>query len=45
MNLLNDLNRTENISLVVVTHAIDLANQFESVYTLRDGKLAKEGSL
>lgn len=39
MTLLSDLNRTENISLVVVTHADDLARQFESVYTLREGKL------
>jgi len=44
MNLLSDLNRTENIALVVVTHAADLALQFEKVYTLRDGKLS-EGSI
>jgi ABC-type lipoprotein export system ATPase subunit len=42
MNLLSDLNRAENIALVVVTHAADLARQFESVYTLRDGRLAEE---
>ena len=29
MNLLINLNRTENIALVVVTHAIDLAKKFE----------------
>jgi ABC-type lipoprotein export system ATPase subunit len=39
MTLLSDLNRTENIALVVVTHAIDLARQFNQIYTLRDGKL------
>lgn len=39
MTLLSDLNRTENISLVVVTHAADLAQQFGRVYTLREGKL------
>ena len=39
MNLLSDLNRTEDIALVVVTHAADLAQQFERVFTLRDGKL------
>ncbi len=39
MNLLSDLNRSENISLVVVTHAADLAGKFKSVYTLVDGKL------
>ena len=44
MNLLSDLNRTENITLVVVTHAEDLARQFEKVYTLRDGKLILEGN-
>jgi len=40
MNLLSDLNQTENTALVVVTHAADLAQQFERVFTLRDGKLA-----
>lgn len=39
MNLLCDLNRTENIALIVVTHAADLAQQFEKVYTLRNGRL------
>ncbi len=39
MNMLNDLNRTENITLIVVTHAADLAEQFKQVYTLREGKL------
>lgn len=43
MDLLNSLNRTENISLVVVTHAIDLAEMFGRVYTLRDGRLTGEG--
>jgi len=42
MNLLSDLNRSENIALVVVTHAFDLAQQFEGVYTLRDGKITEE---
>ena len=40
MNLLNDLNRTENITLIVVTHAADLAKQFKSVFNIRDGKLS-----
>ena len=44
IDLLNNLNRTEHISLVVVTHAIDLARKFERVYTLRDGRLAEEGA-
>jgi ABC-type lipoprotein export system ATPase subunit len=42
MNLLSDLNRTEDITLVVVTHAAGLAQQFERIYTLRDGKLIEE---
>ncbi len=43
MNLLSELNKTEGIALVVVTHAADLAQQFKNVYTLRDGKLTGEG--
>jgi ABC-type lipoprotein export system ATPase subunit len=42
MSLLNNLNRTENITLVVVTHALDLARQFEDVRTLRNGLLFRE---
>lgn len=42
MNILNSLNQTENIALVVVTHALDLAQQFESVHTIRDGRLFQE---
>lgn len=44
MNLLNNLNRTENIALVVVTHALDLVRQFEDVRTLRDGALIRENA-
>ena len=43
MDMLNDLNRTENIALIVVTHAIDLAKKFEKIYSLRDGGLSEEG--
>lgn len=39
MNLLHILNRTENVALVIVTHARDLARRFEDVRTLRDGRL------
>jgi len=42
MNLLHSLNRTENVALVVVTHARDLARQFEDVRTIRDGRLIRE---
>ncbi len=43
MDLLNDLNRTENIALIVVTHAVDLGKKFGKVYTIRDGGLTEEG--
>ncbi len=42
MSLLNNLNQTENIALIVVTHALDLVRQFEDVRTLRDGLLIRE---
>lgn len=42
MNLLHSLNRTENVALVVVTHARDLARQLEDVRTIRDGRLIRE---
>jgi len=45
MNLLHDLNRTENVALVVVTHARNLAGQFEDVRTIRDGQLITEDSV
>jgi len=37
--LLVELNREEKVTLIVVTHAIDLANQMGRVLELRDGKL------
>jgi lipoprotein-releasing system ATP-binding protein len=42
MNLLHSLNRTENVALVVVTHARDLARQFEDVRTISGGRLMRE---
>ncbi len=42
MDLLHELNRTENTALVVVTHARDLARQFGVVFTLRGGQLGLE---
>jgi lipoprotein-releasing system ATP-binding protein len=44
MDLLNTLNRTEDIALVVVTHALDLAKQFEDVRTLMGGLLIRESA-
>jgi ABC-type lipoprotein export system ATPase subunit len=37
--LLVELNREETVTLIVVTHAIDLAHQMGRVLELRDGKL------
>lgn len=39
MDLLQTLNRTEHIALVVVTHALDLAGRFDQVCSLDDGQL------
>jgi lipoprotein-releasing system ATP-binding protein len=41
MDLLNNLNRTENIALIVVTHAIDLAQKFKKIFTLRNGTITE----
>jgi ABC-type lipoprotein export system ATPase subunit len=40
--LLLELNKEQGVSLIVVTHAIDLASRMHRVFELRDGKL--EGS-
>jgi lipoprotein-releasing system ATP-binding protein len=37
--LLTELNREENVTLVVVTHALDLARQMTRVLEVRDGQL------
>ena len=42
MNLLHTLNRTEKVALVVVTHARDLAQQFEDLLVLRNSRLIRE---
>ncbi len=38
-HLLAELNREEHVTLVVVTHAVDLARQMNRVLELRDGRL------
>ena len=38
--LLVDLNKEEGVTLIVVTHALDLANRMGRVLELRDGKLS-----
>jgi lipoprotein-releasing system ATP-binding protein len=42
--LLVDLNREEGVTLIVVTHALDLARRMGKVIELRDGKLASPGA-
>ncbi len=37
--LLLDLNREQNLGLIVVTHSLDLARQMKRVFELRDGLL------
>jgi len=39
--LLRELNVEENVTLVVVTHALDLARQMQRVFQLRGGSLAQ----
>lgn len=41
--LLVDLNQEENITLIVVTHSRELAQRMGRVFTLREGKLCKDG--
>jgi ABC-type lipoprotein export system ATPase subunit len=42
--LLLELNREENVTLIVVTHALDLAHRMQRVLTLQDGVLVPETS-
>ena len=42
MDLLHDINQTEHVTLVVVTHARDLARTFGQVCSLRNGQLTRE---
>jgi ABC-type lipoprotein export system ATPase subunit len=37
--LLVELNREEGVTLIVVTHALDLARRMQHIYELRDGQL------
>lgn len=37
--LLLDLNREENVTLIVVTHALELAKRMQRVLEIRDGQL------
>ena len=40
--LLTELNREEQVALVVVTHAADLAERMGTVYELTDGQLRRK---
>jgi len=40
--LLVELNREEDVTLIVVTHALDLAKRMSRMLELRDGKLAQQ---
>ena len=40
--LLIELNREEKVTLIVVTHAVDLAERMQKILNLRDGHLAGE---
>ena len=37
--LLAELNREENVALVLVTHSMDLASKMDKIYRLNEGKL------
>jgi ABC-type lipoprotein export system ATPase subunit len=38
--LLAELNREENVALVIVTHSTELAGKMDKIYHLREGKLS-----
>jgi lipoprotein-releasing system ATP-binding protein len=38
--LLTELNREQNVALVLVTHSMELASKMDTIYQLREGKLA-----
>lgn len=40
-DLLHDLTRTENTTVIVVTHDLDIAGKTDKTFLLRDGKLVK----
>ena len=40
-NLLVDLNRSEGVALIVVTHSLELARGLDRIYEMRDGSLGE----
>ncbi|MCD6288145.1 MAG: ABC transporter ATP-binding protein [Candidatus Hydrogenedentes bacterium] len=43
-HLILELNREENMTLIVVTHSVEVAEMMDSVFELRDGHLVKGSS-
>lgn len=41
-DLLHDLTRTENTTVIVVTHDLDIAGKTDKTFLLRDGKIVKK---
>lgn len=39
--LLSNINKEQNVALIVVTHSIQLANKIGNIYNLSDGKMTK----
>ena len=39
--LLIEVNREQNVALVIVTHSMELASKMDKIYQLREGKLAR----
>ena len=40
-DLLVELNKEEGVTLIVVTHSMDVANKMDRIYSLEDGKLVR----
>ncbi|HTD66639.1 MAG TPA: ABC transporter ATP-binding protein [Candidatus Limnocylindria bacterium] len=40
--LLGELNREENVTLIVVTHALDLARQMQRLFVIQNGQLVQQ---
>jgi len=43
-DLLVELNKEEGVTLIVVTHSMDVANKMDRIYSLEDGKLVRVNS-
>ncbi|MDQ1316617.1 MAG: lipoprotein-releasing system ATP-binding protein [Candidatus Poribacteria bacterium] len=45
VQLLRELNQKENVTLIMVTHSLELASQMSRIFELRDNKLVEKCSL